>query len=96
MPQLERSDEQDHESLIRFRRPQSLDLHMITQHQLFRVRMEIDLLVHPVGNRVAVQGRAPTARALAEAAPPEVAAASAVFAPWCTLAGVQAPGDSPL
>jgi hypothetical protein len=78
MPQLETSDQQDHDSLIRFRRPQSLDLHMIPQHQLLGVRMEVHLLVNPVGNRIAVQGRALKARALAEAAPPEVAAASAV------------------
>jgi hypothetical protein len=59
---------------------------MIPQHQLLGVRMQIDLLVyprctrhrHPLGHRMAVQGRALKARALAEAAPPEVAAASAV------------------
>jgi hypothetical protein len=28
-------------------------LHVIAQHQLFWVRMQIHLLVHPVGNRIA-------------------------------------------
>jgi hypothetical protein len=53
-------------------------LHVIAQHQLFWVPMHVHLLVYPLGNGVAVQGRALKARALAEAAPPEVAAASAV------------------
>jgi hypothetical protein len=54
------------------------ELHMIPQHQLLGIRMQVHLLVHPVGHRIAVQGRTLKARALAEAAPPEVAAASAV------------------
>jgi hypothetical protein len=58
--------------------PRGLHLHMIPQHQLLGVGMQIHLLVHPLGHWVAVQGRAPLARTLAEAAPPEVAAASAV------------------
>jgi hypothetical protein len=28
---------------------------MIAQHELLRVRMEVDLLMHPVGHRVAIQ-----------------------------------------
>jgi hypothetical protein len=28
---------------------------MIPQHQLLRIRMEVDLLVHPIGHRIAVQ-----------------------------------------
>jgi hypothetical protein len=55
MPQLETSDQQDHESLIRFRRPQSLDLHVIAQQQLRGVRMEVNLLVHPLGHWIAIQ-----------------------------------------
>ena len=51
---------------------------MIAQHELLGIRMEVDLLVHPLRLRVAVQGRALEARALVEAAPPEVAATSAV------------------
>jgi hypothetical protein len=43
-------------------------VHKIPQHQLLRVRMEVHLLVYPLGSRMAVQGRAPSAHALAEAA----------------------------
>jgi hypothetical protein len=28
---------------------------MIAQHQLFRIRMQVHLLVHPIGNRMPVQ-----------------------------------------
>ena len=28
---------------------------MVPQHELLGVRMQVDLLVHPVGNRIAVQ-----------------------------------------
>jgi hypothetical protein len=45
--------------------------------------------VHPVGHRIAIQGRALMARALAEAAPPEVAAASAVTLLQCSAADGQ-------
>ncbi len=31
-------------------------LHVIPQHELLEVRMEVHLLVHPVGNRMPVQG----------------------------------------
>jgi hypothetical protein len=55
MPQLERSDQRGYEGLIRFSRPQSLDLHVIAQHQLLGVAMEVHLLVHPVENRVPIQ-----------------------------------------
>jgi len=34
---------------------QSLTLHMIPQHELLGIGMEVDLLVHPVGNRMPVQ-----------------------------------------
>jgi hypothetical protein len=51
---------------------------MIAQHQLFGVRMQVHLLVHPVGHRMPVQGRAPLARTLAEAAATSGGAASAV------------------
>jgi hypothetical protein len=44
MPQLERSDQQDYESLIRFRRPQSLALDVIAQHQFLGEGMEVHLL----------------------------------------------------
>jgi hypothetical protein len=47
MPQRERSDQQDYGSLIRFRRPQSLDLHVVPQHQLLWILMQVDLLVYP-------------------------------------------------
>ena len=30
-------------------------LHVIPQHQLLGVRMQVNLLVHPLGHRVAVQ-----------------------------------------
>jgi hypothetical protein len=77
MSSLNVSEQRTSESLTHSSRPRRSVLHMIAQHQLLGIRMKITLLVHPVGNRVAVQGRARTARALAEAAPPEVAAASA-------------------
>ncbi len=41
--------------LARFSQPRGLDLHVIAQHQLLGVGMQIDLLVHPVGHRIAVQ-----------------------------------------
>ena len=31
------------------------DLHVIPQHELLGIRMQVHLLVHPVGHRVAVQ-----------------------------------------
>ena len=34
-------------------------LHMIAQHQLLGIRVRVHLLVHPLGHRIAVQGRAP-------------------------------------
>jgi hypothetical protein len=55
MPQLETSDQQVYESLFRFRRPQSLALHAIPQHQLLGIGVQIHLLVHPIGNRMPVQ-----------------------------------------
>jgi hypothetical protein len=33
----------------------SLDLHVIPQHQLLRIRMQVHLLVHPLRHRVAAQ-----------------------------------------
>jgi hypothetical protein len=47
MPRLERGGQRVFESLIRFSRPQSLALHVIPQHQLLGVRMQIHLLVYP-------------------------------------------------
>ncbi len=55
MPDLERSDRPGYESLIRFRRPQSLSLHVVAQHQLLGVEMQIHLLVHPLGHRILVR-----------------------------------------
>ena len=49
-------------------------LHMIPQYQLLGVWMQVDLLVHPVGHREAVQG-------LAEAAATSGGAASAKARP---------------
>jgi hypothetical protein len=37
-------------------------LHMVLQHQLLGIGMQIHLLVHPVGHWIAVQGRALRAR----------------------------------
>jgi hypothetical protein len=58
MPQLERSRQRVYESLFRFSRPRSLALHVIPQHQLLGVRMQVHLLAlpsDPVGHRVAAQ-----------------------------------------
>ena len=46
MPKLERN-------LQRISELQALDLHMTVQHELLGVRMQVHLLVHPLGNRVA-------------------------------------------
>jgi hypothetical protein len=56
MPELARRDQRDCESLIRFSsRPQSLDLHVVPQHQILGIRMQLHLLVHPLRHRIAVQ-----------------------------------------
>ncbi len=36
--------------------PRSSDLHMISEHQFLRIRVQVDLLVHPIGNRIYVGG----------------------------------------
>jgi hypothetical protein len=38
-----------------FGRPPRTDLHVIAQHQLFGIRIQIHLLVYPLGHRVPVQ-----------------------------------------
>ena len=43
------------EPLIRCSHPHKSNLHVVPQHQLLRVRMQIHLLVNPLGNRVAAQ-----------------------------------------
>jgi hypothetical protein len=55
MPQLKRSDQRVCESLFRFSLSQSLAPHVIPQHELLRVRMEVDRLAHPLANRIPVQ-----------------------------------------
>ena len=43
--QLEKSGHRISESVTTFRAPQRLDLHMVAQHELVGVRMEVNLLV---------------------------------------------------
>jgi hypothetical protein len=52
---LEKSGHRISESVTTFRAPQRLDLHVIPQHELLGIRMQVDLLVHPLGHRIAVQ-----------------------------------------
>ena len=52
---LERKGQRISELPARFSQPQDLDLHVIPQHQLLGIRMQVHLLVHPVGNRMPVE-----------------------------------------
>jgi hypothetical protein len=52
---LEKSKQRSRESAITFRAPQSLDLHVVPQHQLLGIRVQVHLLVHPLGHWIAVQ-----------------------------------------
>ena len=52
VPPVERSDQQGYESLIRFRRSQSLERHMVPQHELFGVGMGVYLRAQPLRSRV--------------------------------------------
>jgi len=65
---LEKNRQRASELLARLSQPRGLDLHVIPQHRLLGVRMQIHLLVYPLGYRIAVQGPVPLARGLAEAA----------------------------
>ena len=55
MSPLEKNRRRASELLARFSQPRGLDLHVVPQHQLLGVGMQIHLLVHPVGYRLAVQ-----------------------------------------
>ena len=55
MARLERKVQRINELLACFNQLQGLDLHMITQHQLFWIRMQIDLLVDALRHRMAPQ-----------------------------------------
>ena len=52
MPQPDRGGQRVYGSLIRFSRPQGLALHVIPQHQLPVMWVQVQLLVHPVRPRV--------------------------------------------
>jgi len=52
---LEKNGQRASELLARFSQPRGLDLHMIPQHELLGVRMQIHLLVHPFGHWIPVQ-----------------------------------------
>jgi hypothetical protein len=52
---LEKNRQRASELLARLSQPRGLDLHVIAQHQLLGIRMQVHLLVHPVGHRVAAQ-----------------------------------------
>ena len=54
MSPLEKNRRRVSELLARFSQPRGLDLRLIEQHELLRVRMEVHLLVHPLWYRVAV------------------------------------------
>ena len=49
---LEKIGHRISESVTTFRAPQRLDLHVVAQHELVGVRMQIHLLVQPLGHRV--------------------------------------------
>jgi hypothetical protein len=78
-------------------RPQSLDLHVIAQHQLLGVRMQVDPLARQRPIRAPDAGSGPRApgKGLAEAAATSGGAASAGIALWRTAVDVAAPGGSP-
>ena len=50
MSPLEKNGQRASELLTRFSQPRGLDLDVIPQHQLLGIRMEVHLLVHPVGD----------------------------------------------
>jgi hypothetical protein len=52
---LEKNRQRASELLARLSQPRGLDLHVIPQHRLLGIRMQIHLLVHPLGHRVADQ-----------------------------------------
>lgn len=54
MPHLERSVQPSSKTLIHSGRPQRSDLHVVPQHEFLGIRMEIDLLMHPLRHRIAV------------------------------------------
>jgi hypothetical protein len=51
---LEKSGQRSSDSVITFRAPQRLDLHVVPQHRLLRIMAQIRLLVHPVRRGVVV------------------------------------------
>ena len=55
MSPLEKNRQRASELLARFSQPRGLDLHVIPQHEFLGIRMQVDLLVHPIGHRIAVQ-----------------------------------------
>jgi hypothetical protein len=54
MPHLERSVQPSSKTLIHSGRPQRSELHVVPQHEFLGIRMEIDLLMHPLRHRIAV------------------------------------------
>ena len=52
---LEKGGHRISESVITFRGPQKLDLHVVAQHELRGVRMQAHLLTHPLRHRIAAQ-----------------------------------------
>ena len=55
MSPLEKNGQRASELLARFSQPRGLDLDVISQHQLLGIRMQVDLLVHPLRHRIAVE-----------------------------------------
>jgi hypothetical protein len=60
---LEKNRQRASELLARLSQPRGLHLHVIAQRELLGVGMQVHLQVHPGRNWIAVQGRAPKARA---------------------------------
>ena len=50
MSPLEKNGQRASELLARFSQPRGLDLDVISQHEFLGIRMQVDLLVHPVGD----------------------------------------------
>jgi hypothetical protein len=51
---LEKSGHRISESVTTLRAPQRLGLHVVAQHELVGVRMQVHLLVHPLRHRMVV------------------------------------------
>ena len=55
MSPLDKNGQRASELLARFSQPRGLDLDVISQHEFLGIRMQVDLLAHPVGHRITVQ-----------------------------------------